>query len=104
MPGDVTGTTCFAGSVYSQLPATRRPATGATATFTQAQLQPYEALTVVVGAPLASVEPGAAAPILDERFSITRAFSVTPATIGGVARPCCCWARWASVRSLWSRP
>ena len=48
---------------------------------TQAQLQAYEALTVVVGAPLSSVSAGAAAPILDERFSITRAFSVTPATV-----------------------
>ncbi len=83
MPGAVTGTTCFSGPPLSELPCDSAASSGDTATFSQAQLQPYEALTVVVGAPLGSIAPGAAAPILDERFSITRAFSITPATVGG---------------------
>ena len=47
------------------------------------------------------MEPGAAAPILDERFSITRAFSVTPATVGG-ARSAIAAPRARSGSARWS--
>ncbi len=80
MPGPVTGTACFAGPEHSALPCASTKAKGTTATFTDADLQPYDGLTVVVAAPLDSVAAAGAAPILDERFSVTRAFAVTPAT------------------------
>ena len=83
MPGDVTDAVCFAGPTYSQLPCDRAKAVGDEAAFDQGQLSPYEGLTVVVGAPADSVDAGAAEPILDERFSVTRAFSITPATVAG---------------------
>ncbi len=80
MPGPVTGTGCFAGPEQSVLPCATSVAKGSTATFREPGMQPYEGLTVVAAAPLDSVTPAGAAPILDERFSVTRAFAVTPLT------------------------
>ncbi len=80
MPGSVTAAVCFAGPQLSELPCDRASAAGAVAKFRQQELGPYEALTAVVAAPLDSVVPGAAEPILDEKFSVTRAFAVTPVT------------------------
>ncbi|HYN75046.1 MAG TPA: DUF2207 domain-containing protein [Candidatus Limnocylindria bacterium] len=89
MPGDVTDAVCFEGPTYSQLPCDLADAEvdpvlfADQARFEAYELSPYEGLTVVVGAPLDSVDAGAAEPILDERFSVTRAFAITPATVAG---------------------
>ncbi len=83
MPGKVGAVACFAGPDQSALPCTSAAAKGATASFTQARLEPYSGLTVAVGAPLDSVTAGAAAPILDETFAVTRAFSAAPAPLAG---------------------
>jgi uncharacterized membrane protein YgcG len=77
-PGKILGVACFQGPLGSSLECDRATASGATARFTQSRLFPFEALTVVVG-----VEKGAVTvppPILDERWSPTKAFALTPAT------------------------
>jgi Predicted membrane protein (DUF2207) C-terminal domain/Predicted membrane protein (DUF2207) N-terminal domain len=77
-PADLTGTACFQGETGSTLQCEQARADGPTATFAQSSLQPYEGMTVVVGLPKGVVpEPR---PILKERWSFVRAFSVTPTT------------------------
>lgn len=83
MPGPVTGTTCFAGPDGSQLACDRARSEGDTATFRQGSLNSYEGLTVVVAAPGSAFAPGAAAPILDEKFSVSRAFAPSPGAVAG---------------------
>lgn len=80
-PGDVTEVACFAGPLRSTLPCDSAVASGDRATFTTAGLAPFEGLTVVVGFPTGLVP--APEPVLDERWSLTRAFEVTPATAAG---------------------
>ncbi len=82
-PGTVTAVACYAGSTGSRTRCDDAAARGETASFRQTQLFPYEALTVVVG-----VEHGAVAvapPILDERWSVGRAFRVNDMTVAGAA-------------------
>ena len=55
-------------------------ADGPTASFAATGLGPKEGLTVVVGFPTGVVP--APRPILEERWSLARAFSVTPGTLG----------------------
>jgi uncharacterized protein (TIGR04222 family) len=81
-PGGITGVACFQGQERSSERCDASAYQGDTARFAQAQLFPYQGLTVVVG-----IEKGAVSvqpPILDERWSPTRAFAVTPVT-GSVA-------------------
>src|SRR5439155_4885411 len=59
----------------------RSSADGPTARFSNGFLGPYQALTVVVGIPKGAVPQPR--PLLDERWSFTRAFSVTRVTVGG---------------------
>jgi uncharacterized membrane protein YgcG len=78
-PGTVTDVACFAGPSGSSLPCDDAQARGTSAHFTQRQLYPYEGLTVVVG-----LEKGAvtvAPPLLEERWSVGRAFRVTGETV-----------------------
>ncbi|MEP6757643.1 MAG: DUF2207 domain-containing protein [Actinomycetota bacterium] len=78
-PGAVTAVACFAGSSGSKLPCDDAQARGAIARFAQSQVFPYEALTIVVG-----IEKGAVAvspPVLQERWSVGRAFRVTGSTL-----------------------
>lgn len=81
-PASITDTACFQGPQGSVLACDRQIAKGDLARFVQADLGPYEGLTVVVALPKGSVT--STAPILTERWSIGRAFSVTPLT-GGLA-------------------
>ena len=81
LPGEVLRVACFAGPPESRLSCDRGEHRGSTATFTQAALGPGEALTVVIGFPTGAVVP-APAPLLEERWSMQRAFSVTPVTLG----------------------
>jgi uncharacterized membrane protein YgcG len=71
---------CFAGPQGSGLPCQTSNLRGETATFVQEGLNPYEGLTVVVGFPTGVVP--APRPILEERWSLGRAFSATPVTVG----------------------
>jgi hypothetical protein len=83
MPGPVTGTTCFAGYEGSQLSCDDVRTDGSTATFTQGSMGSYQGLTVVVGAPVSAFAAGAAQPILDEKFAVSRAFAPSPGAILG---------------------
>jgi hypothetical protein len=82
-PGELVGVACFQGPAGSTLACDDAAARGDGARFEQMRLFPFEAMTIVVG-----VEPGAVAvqpPILEERWSVARAFAVTPVTtaVGG---------------------
>jgi hypothetical protein len=78
-PAEVlTGVACFAGSFGSNLPCDQSSTDGSMASFAQAGLSPGEGLTVVVGLPKGVVPHPV--PILKERFSLPRAFSLTPVT------------------------
>ena len=79
-PADITEVACFGGEGGSRLACAQAERAGRTASFSDRRLQPGDGVTVVVGFAKGAVPPPA--PILDERWSITRAFSATPATIG----------------------
>ncbi len=78
-PGPIERVACFSGLSGSDGACARADVAGSTATFGQRNLQPYQALTIVVGLPKGAVSP-APAPILEARWSLGRAFSVTPVT------------------------
>jgi hypothetical protein len=80
-PADILQAVCFAGPEGSSLPCDRIVVDGSSATATQDGLGAYEGLTVVVALPKGAVSP-APAPILDERWSLGRAFSHGPAELG----------------------
>jgi uncharacterized protein (TIGR04222 family) len=79
-PADITRVGCFSGPVESSLSCGSADISGTTATFTQSNMAPGSALTVVVAIPKGVVPPPT--PILEERFSLGAAFSVTPVTAG----------------------
>jgi hypothetical protein len=83
IPGSITEVACFAGPAGSTLPCAKNEAEGTVASFGHSGLAPFEGLTVVVGLPKGVVP--APRPILDERWSFFRAFSVTPLTVGASA-------------------
>ncbi len=80
-PTAITRVACFAGLYGSTGGCERAEIVDGDAVFTQRNLPAYTALSVVVALP-----PGAVAstePILDERWSLDRAFERTPGTVGG---------------------
>lgn len=80
-PADVTQAACFQGYAGSTLPCQRATVEGLDARFTQSGLGPFSGVTIVVGLPKGAVpEPE---PVLEERWTIGRAFEVTSATVGG---------------------
>ncbi len=82
-PGPLTDVACFSGPVRSVTPCRQADAGDMEASFAAGPLEPYEAFTVVVGFQKGFVpEP---APVLDERWSASRAFTVSPATVGAGA-------------------
>ena len=83
VPGPVGEIACFAGPVRSTSPCDSSTSEGNTATFSHSGLRPQEAFTVVVGFPTGIVPTPE--PILEERWSLARAFSLTPATVAGFA-------------------
>ena len=96
---------CFAGPVGSQRacgsaniegqPPGRAPG----ATFEHPSLGPYEGLTIVVALPKGVVpEPR---PILEERWSLQRAFAVTPLTVG-LAGAVAAAVAYALMRVYWA--
>jgi len=82
-PAAITGAACFAGEKGSNLACDRATVDGSAANFSERMLGFNEGLTVVIGLPKGAVT--VAPPILQERWSIGRAFSVTGATVGGAA-------------------
>lgn len=81
-PAPITRVACFAGPDGSTLPCdspTISP--GGEARFTQGPLDAGGGLTVVAAIPKGVFSD--VAPILDERWSLQRAFAVTPLTVGG---------------------
>ena len=79
-PAEVQEAICFAGPFGSNWPCDAVIVTDATSTFTHTGLRPYEGVTIVVAIPPGVVP--APAPILEERWSFSRAFSLTPLTVG----------------------
>jgi uncharacterized membrane protein YgcG len=82
-PAPIQRIACFAGLSGSPSGCGRSAVDGSTATFSEKAMWPYQAFTVVVALPKGAVVPPPA-PILRERWSLGRAFSLTPLT-GGVA-------------------
>ncbi|MGH9164934.1 MAG: DUF2207 domain-containing protein, partial [Acidimicrobiales bacterium] len=81
-PGPITRVACFAGPERSNLPcgSTTGEPGASRAGFANQDLPPFSGLTVVVAMAKGTVaEPH---PVLDERFSLTRAFAVTSGTVG----------------------
>jgi hypothetical protein len=83
VPAEIDRVTCFTGPTDSNLGCAREDFSGDTATFGQSNLPPYSGLTVVVGFPQVITPPPE--PILDERWSLQRAFTLSAASIGGTA-------------------
>lgn len=95
-PAAPTAVTCFAGPTGSSEPCGRAVIEGGRATFAQpAGLDTYEGLTIVVSLPSGTVSTPV--PILNERQTFARAFTVDPlrialmlvllaGVVGGVAR------------------
>ena len=82
-PADITQFLCTSGSLGSFLPCDSASSNGPTAEFSKASLNPYEGMTFTVALPKGVIVPSPK-PILEERFSFTSAFRVTPAT-GGIS-------------------
>ncbi|HWC71686.1 MAG TPA: DUF2207 domain-containing protein [Actinomycetota bacterium] len=79
-PARIEQVTCFQGYEGSTLPCQRSSADGRGARFAHSGLAPYNGVTIVVGLPKGAVPPPA--PVLEERWSLGRAFEATPATVG----------------------
>jgi uncharacterized membrane protein YgcG len=80
-PADIIEVACFGGEGGSRLACDQAERAGRTAGFSDRRLAAGDGVTVVVAFTKGAVP--APAPVLDERWSLTRAFSVTPATAGG---------------------
>jgi hypothetical protein len=80
-PAAIQQVACFGGQHGSSLSCAESSFDGSTATFAQPSLGAYEGVTVVVGIPPGVIVP-APTPILQERWAIQRAFSVTRYTLG----------------------
>jgi uncharacterized membrane protein YgcG len=80
-PASVTKVACFTGPVGSTLGCAKAVIKNGAAVFSQPSMPPFNALSVVVALPKGSV--ASTTPILEERWSLDRAFRRTPLTIGG---------------------
>jgi uncharacterized protein (TIGR04222 family) len=101
-PAGILDAACFAGPLGSYTACDKRRIDGEAARFTQKGLFPFEAFTVVVSLPKGAVaEPQ---PRLAEPWSIGRAFSRTPGTLGlsggllALLIAGCCWLLWTRGR------
>ncbi len=81
-PAAITKINCAQGPTGSNQSCDTAQFAGNAASFGQAQLPPQAGLTVTVGIPKVVVPPPK--PVLEQRFTLGRAFAVTPVT-GGVA-------------------
>ena len=79
-PATITQVACFQGYEGSTLPCGRASAKGSEARFAQLALGSYSGVTIVIGLPKGAVpEP---VPVLEERWTLGRAFEATPVTLG----------------------
>ena len=86
-PGAITDSLCFQGPERSTLPCDGQKVRGSAATFRQQHLDPYSGVTIVLAFPKGVLDEPA--PILEERWSLSSAFRLTPVT-GGVRVRCSC--------------
>jgi uncharacterized membrane protein YgcG len=80
-PRAVTRVACFRGPFGSTLSCERSQVKQGRGIFTQNDLPAFNGLSVVAAIPRGTV--ASTAPILEERWSLDRAFRRTPATLGG---------------------
>jgi uncharacterized protein (TIGR04222 family) len=80
-PAPVMKVACFTGPVGSTLGCAKAVVKSGAAVFSQPSMPPYNALSIVAALPMGSV--ASTAPILEERWSLDRAFRRTPLTVGG---------------------
>jgi Predicted membrane protein (DUF2207) len=84
-PAAISRVACYAGPLGATTPCAASRMDGRNASFAGTKLSGHEGVTVVVGFPTGVVP--APRPILDERWSLARAFSATPGALelaGGV--------------------
>ncbi|MDA0270022.1 MAG: DUF2207 domain-containing protein [Chloroflexi bacterium] len=81
VPAEVGQIACFAGYEGSNLACEHAARAGSNAAFGDGGLVPYQGVTVVVAIPKGAVT--APVPVLEERWTLARAFEVTPLTLGG---------------------
>lgn len=98
--GSISQVVCYAGPEGSRLACDSASVEVTEARFTHGALSPGEGLTVVVALAAGSVAAGD--PILEERWSFGRAFSLTPATVGAAGLGTVAGV-WAVVALLWHR-
>jgi uncharacterized membrane protein YgcG len=79
VPGPIQRVACFAGPVRSTSSCDESTSEDNTATFAESGLQRFQAFTVVVAFPSGIVP--APEPVLEERWTFSKAFSLTPATV-----------------------
>lgn len=99
-PADFLEVLCFAGPVGSTRGCDEARVEGGVARFSHELLPLGQVITPVLALPLDAVEVGP--PILEERWSLQRAFSLTPWTIGAAALLLLA-ALGAVLRLLWMR-
>jgi uncharacterized membrane protein YgcG len=80
-PAAIERVACFSGPFGSTLPCGSARIKKGDAQFAQQGMPPYTALSVVVALPPGTVAD--VAPILDERWSLDKAFARTPEAVGG---------------------
>ena len=78
-PAAILDVLCFTGPPGGTLPCTSSNVDGTTARFTEDGLNPFEALTVVVGFPTGAVPTPV--PILEEKLTFSTAFDPAPGKI-----------------------
>ena len=83
-PTGITRIACYQGPFGSTVPCDKSSITKkGDAVFQQSNLPAFQAMSVVIALPAGTVD--STAPILDERWSLDKAFSRTPASVGGGA-------------------
>jgi uncharacterized membrane protein YgcG len=80
-PAKITRVACFRGPFGSTQRCGRAEVKKGRVVFADANLPPFNGMSVVVALPAGTVE--STAPILDERWSLDKAFSRNPVTVGG---------------------
>ncbi len=79
-PGSILAVNCSSGPFGASLPCATAAFDGSTARFSTRTLYPFNGMTVSIALPKGVVPPPR--PLLEERWTFARAFSLTPATIG----------------------
>lgn len=81
-PSPITKVACYAGYEHSTLPCDHANHFEKVAAFSQSTVYPTQSFTIVVGFERGVIPAAATEPILEERWSLARAFSITPLSIG----------------------